>query len=181
MSKLEIVAVLLGLAYVLLMSFSKRIGWIFGILSCGIYIGLFFESQLYLQSILQSVYVIMGVYGYFSWGKAHAKISSMQLKQHFQWGIPTVMMAVCLAYSSSFYGQKMPYLDAFITSFSILATYFATRMWIENWLYWFVLNFLAAYMFWEQGLLLTSGLFIINASLAVFGYFQWKKGWHEEL
>lgn len=181
MSKLEIVAVLLGIVYVLLISFSKRIGWIFGILSCGIYVWLAYENQLYLQSILQSVYVIMGVYGYFSWGNEQSKISSMQLKQHFQWGIPAVLIAVLLAYVFSFYGQKMPYLDAFITSFSILATYFATRMWIENWLYWIVLNFLAAYMFWEQGLLLTSGLFIINASLAVFGFFQWKKEWYEEL
>lgn len=175
MSLLEVSAVVLGLAYVLLISFSKRIGWVFGVLSCGIYVWLTFETHLYLQAILQFIYVVLGFYGFFSWGNSESHVQKMQLKSHFFWGIPALAIALLLGYTFSFYGQKMPYLDAFITGFSLLATYFATRMWMENWLYWMVLNLLSAYLFWEQGLVTSTVLFLVNAALAVFGYFQWKR------
>ena len=181
MSIPEIIAVVLGLLYLVLISFSQRIAWIFGVLSSAVYVYMAFIGAIYLHSGLQFVYVVLGIFGYINWGKsAETKLKIWTLQKHFLVGIPTLLSALTLGYFFSKTNQKLPYLDAFITAFAILATYLTTKSILENWLYWIVLNLLSMYLWYEQDLQLTVVLFTVNTLMAVFGYILWRKKWKSE-
>jgi len=180
-SVVEIIAVVLGLLYLILISFSQRIAWIFGIFSSAIYVYLSLHGNLYLQAGLQFIYVILGIYGYINWGKSEeTKLKIWKLKQHFLVGIPTLVLAILLGLVFTKTNQKLPYLDAFITAFAVLATYLTTKSILENWLYWIVLNLFSMYLWFEQGLHPTVFLFGINTIMAVFGFILWFKKWKRE-
>ena len=177
----ELSAVILGFAYLILISFSQRIAWIFGILSSAIYVYMAFIGTIYLQAGLQFVYVVLGVFGFINWGKsAETKLKMWSLKKHLLVGIPTLLLALTLGFIFSKTNQKLPYLDAFITAFAILATYLTTKSILENWLYWIVLNLLSMYLWYEQDLQLTIFLFAVNTLMAVFGFILWRKKWKSE-
>lgn len=181
MSVVELIAVVLGLLYLILISFSQRIAWIFGIVSSAIYVYLSLHGNLYLQAGLQFIYVVLGIYGYINWGKSEeTKLKIWNLKHHFLVGIPTLVLAILLGFVFTKTNQKLPYLDAFITAFAILATYLTTKSILENWLYWIVLNLLSMYLWYEQGLELTVFLFGVNTIMAVFGFILWYKKWKSE-
>jgi nicotinamide mononucleotide transporter len=180
-SILEIIAVVLGLLYLVLISFSQRIAWIFGILSSAIYVYMAFVGAIYLQAGLQFVYVVLGIFGFINWGKsAETKLKIWSLQKHLLVGIPTLFLALTLGFVFSKTNQKLPYLDAFISAFAILATYLTTKSILENWLYWIVLNLLSMYLWYEQDLQLTVVLFAVNTSMAVFGFILWRKKWKSE-
>jgi nicotinamide mononucleotide transporter len=177
----ELSAVILGFAYLILISFSQRIAWIFGILSSAIYVYLAFFGAFYLQAGLQFVYVVLGIFGFINWGKsAETKLKIWSLQKHLLVGIPTLLVALTLGFIFSKTSQKLPYLDAFISAFAILATYLTTKSILENWLYWIVLNILSMYLWFKQGLELTVFLFGINTLMAVFGLILWRKKWLSE-
>jgi nicotinamide mononucleotide transporter len=177
----EIIAVILGLLYLVLISFSQRIAWIFGIISSAIYVYIAFITEIYLQAGLQFIYVVLGVFGFINWGKSEeTKLKIWRLKYHFLVGIPTFVLAILLGFIFSKTNQKLPYLDAFISVFAILATYLTTKSILENWLYWIVLNLLSMYLWYEQDLQLTVFLFAVNTLMAVFGFIMWWKKWKSE-
>ncbi len=177
----ELSAVILGFAYLILISFSKRIAWVFGIISSAIYVYMAFIGTIYLQAGLQFVYVVLGIFGFINWGKsAETKLKMWSLKKHLLVGIPTLLLALTLGFIFSKTNQKLPYLDAFISAFAILATYLSTKSILENWLYWIVLNLLSMYLWFEQDLQLTVFLFAVNTLMAVFGFILWRKKWKSE-
>lgn len=177
----ELSAVILGFAYLILISFSQRIAWIFGILSSAIYVYMAFIGAIYLQAGLQFVYVVLGIFGFINWGKsAETKLKMWSLQKHLLVGIPTLLLALTLGFIFSKTNQKLPYLDAFISAFAILATFLTTKSILENWLYWIVLNLLSMYLWYEQDLQLTVVLFAVNTLMAVFGFILWRKKWKSE-
>jgi len=46
---------------------------------------------------------------------------------------------------------------------------------LENWIYWFVIDFISIFLFISRGLFLTSGLFFIYLVIIYFGYMSWVK------
>jgi nicotinamide mononucleotide transporter len=69
----------------------------------------------------------------------------------------------------------MPYLDAFITAFSLIATWMTTKKMIENWLYWIIVDALGILLFANREFYLLALLNIIYTSMALAGYFSWRK------
>jgi len=175
---LELSAVILGFAYLIFISFSRRIAWVFGIVSSLIYSYLAYSGAIYLQAALQFSYVLLGIYGFVTWGKKEeSQLKTWGFKRHLIYGIPTLLFALILGFVFSRTDQKLPYLDAFITAFAILATYLTTQSILENWIYWIILNLLSMYLWAKQGLDYTVFLSLINSLVAVFGFVLWSKKW----
>ena len=57
---------------------------------------------------------------------------------------------------------------------SVLTTWLVARKVLENWLYWIVLDSLAAALYWSQGLHATAVLFVLYAGIAIQGYRSWR-------
>jgi len=71
-------------------------------------------------------------------------------------------------------GGLVPYVDAFVAWASVLATWMVARKVLENWLYWIVVDSVAAALYWSQGFQATAGLYVLYVVIAVRGYIAWR-------
>ncbi|WP_338765378.1 nicotinamide riboside transporter PnuC [Bernardetia sp. ABR2-2B] len=79
------------------------------------------------------------------------------------------------AWFSTLPNASVPYFDAFTTSFSVVAQFQLAKRWVENWIFWFVIDAFCVGIYYYKGLYFTTGLYAIFLVLAILGYFEWKK------
>jgi len=179
MPALEWVGVALALAYLLLAVRQNPWCWACAIASSAIYLVLFARGGLVMQSALQVFYVGMAAYGWRTWhsGAAGAPlpVSRWAASRHAL-GIGLVLAATLL--NGWIIGRAtagwVPYVDAFVAWASVLATWLVARKVLENWLYWIVVDAVAAVLYWTQGFHATAGLFVLYVAIAVHGYVAWR-------
>jgi len=172
----ELFAVIFGLFYLFFVLVKKRIAWYFGILSSLIYIFVFWESKLFLQSYLQIFYIGIGIFGLINWGKTpNEKPKAWPIKYHLLLFIIGFVISLILGIVFKEFQQQYPYFDAFISVFCLLATFLTAKSILENWYYWIVLNLLSIILFHLQELYLTEILFLFNFCMSIFGLLYWKK------
>jgi nicotinamide mononucleotide transporter len=182
-SILELLAIVFGFTYVLLMIFKKPIAWLFGVLSSLLFVQLSWESNLYIQTGLQSIYVIIGIIGFIRWNKigfirwnkAEFKIKTLSKNFKISLYVLSLILSCLLGFLMSFTNQSLPYWDAFISIFGILATYLTTEKQIENWIIWIFVNLSSIILFSEQKLYLSAYLYGAYLLLSIIGLIQWNK------
>jgi nicotinamide mononucleotide transporter len=74
-----------------------------------------------------------------------------------------------------------PYIDAATTCFAVVTTYLVAKKVLENWLYWVVIDLVSIYLYFQKGLMLTSGLFVLYVVMAVGGYIMWRKKYYHHI
>jgi nicotinamide mononucleotide transporter len=176
----EAVAVVLGLLYLVLAVKRSLWCWLCAFVSTAIYLVLFVNTALYMHVLLQVFYLAMAVYGYLDWrtGRSDAGevvIRSWTVRQHT---IAIVVMTAATLVNGwllSKTADVSPYLDSFVTWGSVVTTWMVARRVIENWLYWLIVDAIAAYLYFTQGLVLTTLLFVIYLGIVVHGYFAWRR------
>lgn len=189
MSALEVMAVLLAIIYIMLAVKENIWCWVAGFFSTLIYLYLFFNSQLYSESMLQIFYLAMSVYGWVSWQRIdHANVQDGQQNQAIKIVrqlplsmhikiilIGTLSVLILGSLMQYFFQAALAYIDASTTVFAIITTYLATQKILENWLYWIAIDALSIYMYIVKGFYLTSLLFGLYIILSITGYYAWKK------
>lgn len=177
---LEIVAVIFGIIYVILAAKNNISCWIFGIIGSLLSIVLFvIYAKLYAEAVLYIFYVLAGIYGWITWRnqKNETEVYQRNIKTHlliFVVGIVLSLLLYCTM-TYLFDDAEKPFIDSFTTIFSFIATYLTTKKWIENWVYWIVIDAVTTYLYFSRGLEIYSLLMLIYSVIAVYGYFQWKK------
>lgn len=182
---LELIVVALGLLYLVLIMLEIRLGWIFGTIGSALFVVSNIQQHLYMDTILNSYYVVMGIYGWMVWGRPgrsdSTPVSRIDLKI-LAWlllgcGILTAIFGTVLNLHTN---NSLPYLDAGVTILSFLATWMAARKYIENWILWLVADPLAVVLYsvkyypadrWW----LYPALFLVYSVMAAYGYYVWKK------
>ncbi len=181
-SSLELLAVLLGLAYVVLAIGQKRSCWIAGGASTALYIIVFLDAKLYLQSVLQVAYVVLAAYGWWAWrpagggGSGNGKVIRWSLGH--QLGIfagVIALVAITAPLMLNFTDTASPWLDSLWTWASVAATWMMARRVLENWLWWIVIDIGLTLMFISQGLGPTAILYLVYAALAGMGWLTWRR------
>ena len=171
---LEALAVVFSLAYtwMYLKGYLPE-GYISAGLGAGLFAILCWGRKIYAESALQLFYVGMAVYGYnlisedgisahhFS-TYTHAILISIAT-------LGTVLLGLFLKHSTD---AEMPYLDAFTTIFSIVATWLMINLVHDNWLYWIIIDSISIYLYAKRGLKLGSVLFALYLLIALDGYFE---------
>ena len=177
----EILAVVLGVSYVILAAKESLWAWLFAFLSTLIYTILFWEGALVSSSLLNFYYMGMAVYGFVLWRSGGEKGEELEVTQ---WSVSKnitlvlsgLVIAVVLGYLSETYTDaKFAYLDTFVMVFSVLATWMLANKVLENWLYWIVVDSAAIVLYWQSGYLVTIVLFVLYVILAFYGYASWRK------
>lgn len=176
----EWLAVASSLLYVILITYKVLAAWIFAALSSVLYIYLCYSNRLYLESILQVFYFGMAIYGWFMWTSdddtKDVTVIQWPLKYHLYNILISGALMLLFGYIFDQYSnQANPYLDAFTTIFSLMATFMVAKKVLENWIYWIIIDAFSVYLFASRGLYMTSVLFILYTLIAIFGYFSWKK------
>ena len=179
----EIVAALLAIAYLLLAMRQDARCWIAWIISSLMYLFVMYSAGLYMEAGLQIFYLLMGFYGLYQWQYKLANNEVLKIKV---WPITTHMMcltALFLLVITSGYilsnntDAASPYIDAFTTWGAIIASYMVAKKILENWIYWFVIDFVSVFLFVSRELYPTALLFCLYLVLVIFGYRSWKNEW----
>lgn len=177
----EAFAAALGLAYLLLAVRRNLWCWLCAFVSTSIYLVLFANAKLYMQSALQVFYLAMAVYGYFEWRRGRSETGEVLIRS---WSpsahalaiggvlVATLINGWLLARETD---AVAPYLDSFITWGSVVTTWMVARRLIENWLYWVVIDGLAAYLYLTQNLIPTAILFALYVGIVIRGYVRWRR------
>ena len=177
----EAAAALIGLAYLLLAVRRNLLCWLCAFVSTGIYVVLFAQAGLYMQVALNLFYLAMAVYGFIDWRRGRTDSGDVRIES---WSVNQHVMAVVLVIIASAINGRLlaewtdspaPYLDSFVTWGSFVTTWMVARRIIENWLYWIVVDAVAAWLYYDQKLLATTLLFIIYLGIVVRGYFVWRR------
>lgn len=179
-SLIEWLIFICALVYVVLAAIENSGCWLFGILASMLSIYLCYQGNLFLESGLQVFYVIIGIYGWYEWlygsGNTALEITSWSLSKNMYLIAAGCLIWIPFGYIAHRYStQALPYLDAFITAFSIVATWMTTRKIIQNWIFWTIIDALAVVLYASREFYLIALLYVIYTLLAVIGYFQWKK------
>ena len=127
----------------------------------------------------------MGFYGYYLWTKKnsdnlsennHLLVSDRGLVFYVYCLIITSALALILAWFFDTYTDAdWPYIDAFTTMFSFLATYLEAKKVLSGWVYWIVINGFTIGLYYYKGLDIYSGLILIYFIMSFVGYSKWKK------
>ncbi len=185
MSGWEILAVVFGIAYILLAAKESLWTWLFAFLSTLIYTLLFWEGALVSSSLLNFYYMGMAVYGFTLWRSSGEKgeeleITQWSAKKNISMIVSGLVIAAVLGYLSDTYTEaKFAYLDTFVMVFSVLATWMLANKILENWIYWMVIDVAAIVLYWKSGYLATIILFSLYVILAFYAYVSWRKAFDE--
>lgn len=178
---IEVIAVVLNLIYLILLIKEQIACWFFGVSGSLVSIYLFYSIGLYSESILYIYYVFIGIYGYQLWKKKintkdNFKIQTISLKKHFLIVISGILFALIAGqYFKSYTNAVNPYLDAFTTTFSFIASFLEARKILSSWLFWIVINTATILLYFQQSLDYYLFLTIIYIAFSFIGYIDWKK------
>ncbi|MFT4775824.1 MAG: nicotinamide mononucleotide transporter [Oleispira sp.] len=194
MSIWEVVAVILGVAYLVLAMRQNILCWYAALGSTAIFSWLFWDVSLVMESGLNVYYLIMAVYGWWVWrGNAEqnqvnssemikaVEIKSWSLSRHALIIVGIVLISLATGYGlEKNTSAALPYLDSFTTWGAVITTYMVAQKVLENWLYWLVIDTVAIYLYIDRELYLTALLMAIYVVLAVLGWFMWLKEYRQQ-
>jgi nicotinamide mononucleotide transporter len=179
---LDWLVTLTALMYIVLSVNNKPQAWYWSIVSSSLWAWLSYAVyQLYLDAFLQLFYVLVALWGLYLWkykpsrnGQQGLTITRLQLWQHFALITFAASLSALLAW---LFGQHtkaaLPWLDAPVTVFSMLATLLLAQRKLEHWLYWIVIDLLGAVMFAARGASLLALVMVVYAVLAIWGWRKW--------
>ena len=178
---IEVVGALTGVLAVWLTTRQKIWCWPIGIVSVLLYVVVFSEARLYATMGLQVVYVGLAAYGWYAWAKGGRGDGPLRVSRASRLTL-AVALGVGLAAAlvlGTWLGRQtdesLPFTDAAVTSFSLIAQWMQTRKLIENWWLWLAVDIVYVGMNLSQGLMPTAGLYFVYTALAVAGLLQWRR------
>ena len=183
MTSWEMVAVLLSVTYLLLAIKQSLWCWVAAFVSTLIYTILFFDASLLMDSALNLFYLVMAIYGWYSWKYGNGinkneelEITTYGLAKNLKIIGTLIIVSLILGYIMANYTRAdFAYLDTFTTVFAVFTTYTLTKKVLENWLYWIVIDSVSIYIYINKGFYLTAVLFAFYTVLAFIAYNNWKK------
>ncbi len=183
----ELLAVALGLAYVILAARESVWCWPSAFASTAIFTLLFWQGMLPMQAILHLFYLAMAVYGFMLWRRQEKPQDNLHI--HFwpwRYHLFYILIGTFFTFAlggllSLFDASQKPYLDAFVMVFSIFNTFLMARKVLENWLYWLVIDAAAMMLYWQTGYLLTALMMALYLGLALYGLWNWLKLYRQQI
>lgn len=176
---LEIIGVICGIIYLLLIIRENIWCWLFGILASAITIFLYIEFKLYLEAGLNGYYVLAGIYGWIFWsrkGDRKLPVSEWRLPWHALTLIGGAALSLLLGRIMDQYTDSpRPFMDALLAIFSFVATFMEARKILSTWYYWFAINGLSVWLQADRGLYYYAFLSVFYTIMCVKGYLEWRK------
>ena len=181
MSLYELLGVVFGVVSVWLTVRENVWCWPTGIVNVALSGIVFLEARLYADMVLQAVYVVLSVYGWYEWLRGGKDRGALEVSR-------TPTLALTLSLGGGVLGvvaigrllalttdAALPFWDATTTSFSLVAQFMLTRKWIESWAVWIAVDVIYVPMYFGKHLYGMAGLYVVFLALAALGLLEWKK------
>jgi nicotinamide mononucleotide transporter len=185
LSVAELTAVVAAILYLVLAIRQNIWCWLFAGLSTALYVVLFIDAKLYMESLLHVFYFAMAVYGFRVW-RVHGR--SMSGPRVIRWPLPVhgvaILAILVLSGITGFVLARstdagFPYVDSMTTFAAFWTTFLVARKVLENWWYWLVIDAVSIWLYWERGLELTALLFVAYVVMIPFGLVAWTRSMHD--
>jgi len=179
-STLEVIAAAFGVISVYLSTRQNIWSWPTAIVNVALYTVVFYQGRLYGQMGLQPIYLALSVYGWYQWlhgGEQHTELRVSRASPRLLGALAALNLVLWLVLAAVLRqtDAALPWLDALLTTTSLVAQWMMTRKILENWLIWIAVDVVYVPMFVSQGLYATAVLYAAFLVLAVLGYVEWRR------
>jgi nicotinamide mononucleotide transporter len=144
------------------------------------YLIVFYRAQLLSDALLQIFFLIFTLYGWWNWWRGVREEGEVRV---VPLGFPAMVIAVVVgAVGSVALGElakrlhaALPFLDATLTSYSLVASWWQARKHTANWWLWIAVDvtYIGEYLY--KDLRATALLYAILVGLAVLGLRDWRR------
>ena len=177
---IEIVAAVLALVYLVLAIKQWRSCWVAAFVSSCLYVWVLFDAHLYMESLLQTFYAVMAVYGYLQWTRGAGGAGLPVTRWPLRRSAMALAGAVAVSLVTSFFLRRFtpaawPFVDSLVTWTSVFATFLVARKVYENWHWWLVIDSVSLCLYFSRGLYLTMLLFCVYLAMIVIGMREWRR------
>ena len=144
------------------------------------YLAVFYQARLYSDALLQIFFIGFTLYGWWHWWRGLRNegdvrvvpLSAVELVSGLMAGAAG---AFALGWIMVRMGAALPHLDAALTSFSLLGSWWQARKNIANWWLWIVVDSVYVGEYFYKDLRLTAILSVGLVVLAVLGLRDWQR------
>ena len=179
---IEIFAFATGIAYVVLEILQKNAMWVVGILTGAACAYSFAVQRSWGMTGLNIYYVVISVIGLLQWRKDSAAVGEHTIhlralpKKTAVWSaVGFVLGSLALIGLFRVLGDGVSELDATATVLSVIATWWLTRSYIQQWMLWVVADSLTTALCVQNGQYWMAVLYVAYIASAVYGYYHWRK------
>lgn len=182
---LEWIAVLFGVAQVLLAKNNNVLLYPAGIISTALSIYILANVELYAESILNCYYLVMSIYGWLYWlyGKRDKELHITKAGKR-DWIITIAIVAVSWAalYLALHHhtNSDVPLMDAWVSATAWAGMWLLAKRKLENWILLNISNLFAIPLQIYKGIPLYALLTLVLFIVAIFGYFKWKRIYEQD-
>lgn len=160
---------------------GKQITWPWWGSSSVLYLVLFYQWGLLASALLQVVFIVAGIMGWFEWGPKGAQPAKLNKKETVLWltalgTIWAIFIPVFgLAQESQFYfgNWALVVSDTFLLAGSVIAQILMVYQKFEAWILWFVVDLVAAVEYFQLEYYFTSALYVVFTVIAAIGWRSW--------
>lgn len=179
-SWIELLAVVLALAYLLLAIGQRLSCWLAAFVSSVLYVWVLFSARLYMESVLNVFYAAMAVYGFWQWrhgkGGGALGVSRWPTGRHVFAALGIAGLSLVTAFFLRRYTPAaLPFPDSMVAWSSVFATFLVARKVYENWHWWLLIDAGSAYLYYTRHLYATMLLFLLYLILIVIGMREWRR------
>ena len=182
MNVLDILGTALGFLYLWLEFRTSPWMWVVGSIMPAIYIVVLYQAGIYADCGMEVYYFLAGLYGLVIWlrGKTEqgeqVEIRPTPRRTYAWLVLIFVVLFVAIAvFLREFTDSRVPYIDSFTTSLSVIAMWMLSRKYIEQWWVWLVVDAVSSGLYIYKGVYGRSLLYAVYTVMAVYGYYTWRK------
>ena len=180
---LEFAAVVTTIVGILLTTKRLLICWPIILLADFLYLVVFFQSSLFSDALLQLFFVLFTLYGWWHWwrgmrAEGEVRIVPLRVSRHCgpclwarrEFSALTLWLGGMLHITAA-----LPHLDAVLTSYSLVASWWGARKHIANWWLWIVVDLVYIGEYIYKDLWPTALLYAGLVGLAILGLRDWRR------
>jgi nicotinamide mononucleotide transporter len=158
----------------------KLICWPVVLISDVLYLIVFYRVRLYSDSLLQIFFLAFTLYGWWYWWRGvrdegEVRVVPLPLKNMLAGLVTGAVGTVLLGWLMMRVGAALPRLDAALTSYSLVASWWQTRKHTANWWLWIAVDLVYIGEYLYKGLRPTAALYALLVALAVLGLRDWRR------
>jgi nicotinamide mononucleotide transporter len=158
----------------------KLLCWPVVLVSDVLYLVVFYRVRLYSDAMLQAFFLAFTLYGWWYWWRGvrdegEVRVVRLTLPGLFAGLAAGAAGSVLLGVLMTGIGAALPHLDAVLTSYSLVATWWQTRKHIANWWLWIAVDLIYIGEYIYKGLRPTAALYLLLAALAALGLRDWQR------
>ncbi|WP_052830645.1 nicotinamide riboside transporter PnuC [Gynuella sunshinyii] len=196
MSYLEFFGTICYLLSVLLIAWRHMLTWPIGIISVVLYMLLFYQYQLYSDTLEQIYYIGASVYGWWYWQASQSNSQAItpvivgSKGNVLIWVLITLVLSLAVGrtmssihlYLPGWFPEpaSFPYLDALTTVMSFVAMWLMARRRVESWIYWIIVDVIGIWLYYTKGIKFVSLQYVLLLAIAITGAVRWFTAYQQE-